>query len=222
MQVDDASASTTLMLLGENEDDVGPLKITPLKTLLDTTKPGAYYILADMSSIDNTPDWCYLGCTDCNKKVVPDHSQFKCSGCDLMMTHRVYKECNEILGASAFLLRELMLEVGVHTGWALGVLVFDLFVTDPRILKKYEHLVPNVTEEIVEDGTDDLWNSLEDLSQKVGEVIGSNNPSSSQTEATSGRKIDAIESGDPIKRQLLDELSTTTPVKKVKREALEK
>ncbi|VFQ59815.1 unnamed protein product [Cuscuta campestris] len=45
MQVDDASASTTLMLLGENEDDVGPVKITPLKTLLDTKKPGAYYIL---------------------------------------------------------------------------------------------------------------------------------------------------------------------------------
>ncbi|VFQ65952.1 unnamed protein product [Cuscuta campestris] len=96
------------------------------------------------------------------------------------------------------------------------------FITDLRILKKYEHLVENVFEETVEDGADDLWNSLEGLSQKVGEVIGSNNPCSSQTEATSFRKIDAIESGDPIKRQLLDELSTTTRMKKVKREGLEK
>ncbi|VFR01844.1 unnamed protein product [Cuscuta campestris] len=45
------------------------------------------------------------------------------------------------------------------------------FIADPRILKKYEHLVEEVVEEPVEDETEDLWNSLEDLSQKVGEVV---------------------------------------------------
>ncbi|RAL46426.1 hypothetical protein DM860_004705 [Cuscuta australis] len=85
------------------------------------------------------------------------------------------------------------------------------FIADPRILKKYEHLIEEVFEELVEDETEDLGNSLEDLRQKVGEV----------TEATSRRKIDAIESGDPIKRQLLDELSTTTQTKKVKMEGSE-
>ncbi|RAL47529.1 hypothetical protein DM860_011267 [Cuscuta australis] len=29
-----------------------------------------------LRSSENTPDWCYLGCTECNKKVIPDHSQF--------------------------------------------------------------------------------------------------------------------------------------------------
>ncbi|VFQ83625.1 unnamed protein product [Cuscuta campestris] len=131
-------------------------------------------------------------------------------------------ELNHLIGRKGLFIVVLKSEGG-SPHW-MGPRSFGVqsFVTSPRILKKYEHLVKNVTEEIVEDGTDDLWNSLEDLSQKVGEVIGSNNPSSSQTEATSGRKINAIESGDPIKRQLLDELSTTTPMKKVKREALEK
>ncbi|VFQ96103.1 unnamed protein product [Cuscuta campestris] len=53
------------------------------------------------------------------------------------MPHGVYKEYREILGASAYLLRELMLET--------------------------------VGEGSMEDV--DLWNSLEDLSQKVETVI---------------------------------------------------
>ncbi|VFQ61186.1 unnamed protein product [Cuscuta campestris] len=104
---------------GGNEQVNEPLKITPLKTLIDTTKPGTYWILGEISYLENTPDWCYLGCTECSKK------------------------------------------------------------------------------------------------------IGSNNPSSSQGETTSRRKMDAIDGNDPVKRQLLDELSTTSCKKKVKREHLE-
>ncbi|VFQ62025.1 unnamed protein product [Cuscuta campestris] len=90
------------------------------------------------------------------------------------------------------------------------------FVSDPRILKKYEHVLDIVDDDSKDDV--DLWNSLENLSQKVETVIGSNNPSSSQGEATSRRKMDAIDGNDPVKRQLLDELSTTTCKKKIIRD----
>ncbi|RAL52086.1 hypothetical protein DM860_014913 [Cuscuta australis] len=125
----------TLMMDGGNEDVNEPLKITHLKTLIDTTKPGTYWILGEISSLENTPDWCYLGCTECNKKVIPDGSHFTCSGCDLRMPHGVYK--------------------------------------------------------------------LDQTTQV-----------SSQGEATSRRKMDAIDGNDPVKRQLLDELSITSCKKK--------
>ncbi|VFQ96980.1 unnamed protein product [Cuscuta campestris] len=269
LQVDDVSSLNTLMMDGGNEEVNEPLKITPLKTLIDTTKPGTYWILGEISYLENTPDWCYLGCIECNKKVIPDGSQFTCSGCDLRMPHGVYKfkvnvhvfditghasfmlwdrECKDILGGSALLLREMMLErkmdpnlfpeeqnhligrkglfnvvvksEGGSPHWN-GPRSFGVrsFVSDPRILKKYEHVLDIVDDDSKEDV--DLWNSLEDLSQKVEIVIGSNNLSSSQGEATSRRKMDAIDENDPVKRQLLDELSTTSK-KKVKREHLEK
>ncbi|VFQ85580.1 unnamed protein product [Cuscuta campestris] len=113
------------------DGDEGVIKTTTIKALLDTRKPGPYWIVGKIASINDSGYWCYLGCTDCNKKVTPDGDKFRCSGCNTTMLHGVYRfkvnvqvydstghasfilldrECKEILGASAFVLREIMLE----------------------------------------------------------------------------------------------------------------
>ncbi|VFQ69529.1 unnamed protein product [Cuscuta campestris] len=211
LQVDDGSSLNTLIMDCGNEEVNERLKITPLKTLIDTTKPGTYWILG-----------CHMGFT--SLKLV---STFLTSPVMLplrfgtesaktfwrkMDPNLFPEELNHLIGRKS-LFNVVVKSEGGSPHWN-GPRSFGVrsFVSDPRILKKYEHVLDIVDDDSKEDV--DLWNSLEDLSQKVQTVIGSNNPSSSQGETTSRKKMDAIDGNDPVKRQLLDELSTTSCKKK--------
>ncbi|VFQ87839.1 unnamed protein product [Cuscuta campestris] len=231
LHVDDGGPVGGLMLAGVDDDDHGVMSITTNRNLLETTKPGPYWIVGEIASLENVADWCYLGCTDCNKKVIPDGESFR-----FKVNVRVYdstghasfilwdRECKNVLGASAFLLREIMLERNMDPNllptelnrflgqkclfnvllkpdvgsphW-IGPRAFGVrsLVTDPKILKNYEH-VAFVKDEEVEEESEGWWNSLEDLSQKVNEVIGTSEPSSSQSVNTRPRKIDDVDEND--------------------------
>ncbi|VFQ66856.1 unnamed protein product [Cuscuta campestris] len=185
-QVDDGMGMGSIVLSGGDAGDEGVIKTTTIKALLDNMKPGPYWILSEIDSLNDSSDWCYLGCIECNKKVIPDGDKFKCSGCAITIPYkvsvRVYdhtghasfilwdRECKEILGASAFLLKEIMLEKEMDPNFLLlelnrflgrkglfhvvlkaelgspswtGPRAFGVksLVTDPKILIKYEHFV---------------------------------------------------------------------------------
>ncbi|VFQ98674.1 unnamed protein product [Cuscuta campestris] len=128
------------------------------------------------------------------------------------------RECKEVLGASVFVLMEIMLEADVGSPSWTGPRTFGVrsLVTDPQILSKYEHLVV-IQDEEADRESEGLWASLEDLSQKVHEVIGSNNPSSSQSVNTKQRRISDLDESESLKRELFDEILTTAS-KKMKKE----
>ncbi|VFQ81673.1 unnamed protein product [Cuscuta campestris] len=263
-QVDEGMGS--IVLSGGDSGDQGVIKPTTIKDLLDNMKPGPYWILGEIASLNDSSDWCYLGCTECNKKVIPDGDKFKCSGCGVIIPHGVYRykvsvrvydhtghasfilwdrECKEVLGASAFVLREIMLEKNMDPNFLplelnrflgrkglfhvllkadvgspswTGPRTFGVrsLVTDPKILSKYEHFVV-IEDEEADKESEGLWASLENLSQKVHEVIGSNNPSSSQSVNTKQRRISDLDESESLKRELFDEISTSAS-KKMKKE----
>ncbi|VFQ72462.1 unnamed protein product [Cuscuta campestris] len=258
LQVDDVGTIGSIVLTAGADGDEGVIKTTTIKALLDTTKPGPYWIVRKIASINDLGDWCYLGCTKCNKKVVPDGDKFRCTGCNTTMLHGVYRfkvnvrvydstghasfvlwdrECKEILGASAFVLREIMLEKNMDPNFIptelnrlLGVrglfhviLKAELgspywsgsrafgvrsLVTDAKIMSRFEELL-ECEEEGFDEESEGLWASLEDLSEKVHEVIASNDPSSSQSVNQKHRRIDDLDKTDSVKRELFDDISTS-------------
>ncbi|VFQ76740.1 unnamed protein product [Cuscuta campestris] len=258
LQVDDIGTIGSIILSAGADGDEGVIKTTMIKALLDTTKPGPYWIVSKIASINDSGDWCYLGCTDCNKKVIPGGDKFRCSRCNTTMLHGVYRfkvnvrvynstghasfilwdrECKEILGASAFVLREIMLEKNVDPNFlpkelnrllgvrglfhvvlkaeigspywtgprAFGV---RLLVTNAMIMSRFEELI-QCEEEGFDEESEGLWASLEDLSEKIHEVIASNDPSSSQSVNQKHKRIDDLDKTDSVKRELFDDISTT-------------
>ncbi|VFQ59931.1 unnamed protein product [Cuscuta campestris] len=91
LQVDDVGTIGCIVLSVEADGDEGVIKTTTIKALLDTTEPGPYWIVGKIASINDSGDWSYLGCTDCNKKVIRDGDKFKCLGCNTTMLHGVYR-----------------------------------------------------------------------------------------------------------------------------------
>ncbi|VFQ85023.1 unnamed protein product [Cuscuta campestris] len=261
-QVDEGS----IVLSGGAYGEEGVVKTTTIKALLDTTKPGPYWVVGNIASIHDSGDWCYLGCTDCNKKVIPDGDKFRCSGCDFTMPHGVYRfkvnvrvydstghasfilwdlECTELLGASGFLLRQIMLEKEMDPNFLpaelnrllglrglfhiqvkseegsqhwTGPRAFGVrsLVTDSKILSKYEDLSV-VEDEGIDEESEGLWASLEDLIQKVHEVVGSSDPSSTQSVNNKSKRIGEFVKNDSVKRELFDE-SSTNEAKKTKKD----
>ncbi|VFQ90230.1 unnamed protein product [Cuscuta campestris] len=157
--------------------------------------------------------WSYLGFTDCNKKVYPEDARFKCDGCDKTIPHGVYrykvivnvvdgtkggntafvlfdKECLNLLGVGAYLLRDSMMERNLdpdmlpHELDALvcrkalfkvyvkkqagspirkGPRIFSIgqIITDPKMMSKYGERTEERTK------FDDLWDNVVDLTQCV-------------------------------------------------------
>ncbi|VFQ69507.1 unnamed protein product [Cuscuta campestris] len=147
------------------------------------------------------------------------------------------RECKGILGASAFVLREIMLEKNMDQNFLpielnrlLGVrglfhviLKAELgspywsgprafgvrsLVTDAKIMSRFKEFL-ECEEEGFDEESEGLWASLEDLSEKVHEVIASNDPSSSQSVNQKHRRIDDLDKTDSVKRELFDDMSTT-------------
>ncbi|VFQ67568.1 unnamed protein product [Cuscuta campestris] len=125
-------------------------------------------------------------------------------------------ELNRFLGRKG--LFHILLKNDVGSPSWIGPRTFGVrsLVTDPKILSKYEHLVV-IEDEEADKESEGLWASLEDLSQKVHEVIVSNNPSSSQSVNSKQKRISDLDENEAVKRELFDEISTSAS-KKMKKE----
>ncbi|VFQ92010.1 unnamed protein product [Cuscuta campestris] len=246
-QGDDSTFTPTIL---SRVDDVesGTVTITSIKALLEE-KEGYFWIKGEIDSLGPMRSWSYLGCTECNMKVHPEDARFKCDGCDKTIPHGVYKykvivrvvdesgsghaafvlfdkECTQLLGVSAFLLREAMVERNmdpdtipqemdrimcqkalfkVHVKKQQGsptkhlsrIFSVGQIVTDQVVLAKYNNIVERTN-------LDDFWESLEDLSETV-EKIGSNDVLGSQSSCSASRKDIEIQVDDPIKRKLFED-----------------
>ncbi|VFQ72527.1 unnamed protein product [Cuscuta campestris] len=193
-QGDDITFTPTI-LSGVDDVESGTLTITSIKTLLDE-KEGYFWIKGEIDSLDPMRSWSYLGCTECNRKVYPGDVRYKVivrvvdeSGSGHASFVPFDKECTQLLGVSAFLLREAMIERkmdpdtipqemdGIICQKALFKLhvkkqqgspakhlsrIFSVgqIVTDQVVLAKYNNIVERTN-------LDDFWESLEDLSQIV-------------------------------------------------------
>ncbi|CAH9136111.1 unnamed protein product, partial [Cuscuta epithymum] len=105
-----------------------------MKDLLKATEEDVYWVLAEVVSIENFREWCYLGCPTCHKKLTPEEERFRCTNCSVTLAGGVYRykvsvcimdntghgnfvlwdrECIEILGKTS---SSLMAEVEKKTG----------------------------------------------------------------------------------------------------------
>ncbi|VFQ82619.1 unnamed protein product [Cuscuta campestris] len=204
-QVDDGMGS--IVLNGGDAGDQGVIKTTTIKALLDNMKSATKrsFRMVISSSVRVVQLLDRMGCIDTRSVFesmitpVTLHSYFG--------TESVKKSW--VQGLSHVVVKSVVGSPSWNGPRAFGV---RSLITDPTILSKYEHLIV-IEDEEADIESEGLWASLEDLSQKVHEVIGSSDPMSSQSVNTKPRMMLDLDESETLKRNLFDEISKSASKK---------